>query len=47
LGDIRVLDENEMRRVLDKFRTYGDQNVKDTGLLFGGTLQDAAKGSRP
>lgn len=47
LGDIRILDEIDMRPVLDKFRTYGKQDATDSGLIFGGTLQDAAaKGSR-
>ena len=47
LGDVRILDEIEMRPVLDKFRTYGKQDATNTGLIFGGTLRDAAaKGSR-
>ena len=36
LGNVRVLDEAEMRRVLEKFRTYGQQDATDTALLFGG-----------
>jgi L-fuculose-phosphate aldolase len=48
LGDVRILDEMEMRPVLDKFRTYGKPDAADSGLIFGGTLQDAAaKGGRP
>jgi hypothetical protein len=36
-----------MRPVIDKFRTYGKQDATDSGLIFGGTLRDAAaKGSR-
>ena len=47
LGDVRILDEHEMRPVLDKFRTYGSQDATDSGLIAGGTLRDAAaKGSR-
>jgi L-fuculose-phosphate aldolase len=47
LGNVRILDEIEMRPVLDKFRTYGKQDATDTGLRSGGTLEDAAaKGSR-
>ena len=47
LGDVRILDEVEMRPVIDKFRTYGKQDATDSGLIFGGTLRDAAaKGSR-
>ena len=42
LGDVRILDEIEMRPVLDKFRTYGNQDATDSGLTFGGTLRDAA-----
>ena len=36
LGNVRMLDEAEMRRVLEKFRTYGQQDASDTALLFGG-----------
>jgi L-fuculose-phosphate aldolase len=47
LGDVRTLDEVDMRPVLEKFRTYGNQDATNTGLIFGGTLRDAAaKGSR-
>jgi L-fuculose-phosphate aldolase len=47
LGDVRILDEIDMDPVLDKFRTYGNQDATDSGLTFGGTLRDAAaKGSR-
>jgi L-fuculose-phosphate aldolase len=42
LGDVRILDESDMRPVLDKFRTYGNQDATDSGLTFGGTLRDAA-----
>jgi L-fuculose-phosphate aldolase len=37
LGGVRVLDEIEMRRVLEKFRSYGRQDAIDPGLLFGGS----------
>jgi L-fuculose-phosphate aldolase len=46
LGDVRILDEVKMRPVLDKFRTYGNQDATDSGLIFGGTLRDAAAKSR-
>ena len=46
LGDVRILDENEMRPVLDNFCTYGKQDATDSGLIFGGTLRDAAAGGR-
>jgi L-fuculose-phosphate aldolase len=36
LGNIKMLEEAEMRRVLEKFRTYGQQDASDTALLFGG-----------
>jgi L-fuculose-phosphate aldolase len=47
LGDVRILDEVDMRPVIDKFRTYGKQDATDSGLNFGGALRDAAaKGRR-
>jgi L-fuculose-phosphate aldolase len=47
LGDVRILDETDMRPVLDKFRTYGKLDATDPGLISGGTRRDpAAKGSR-
>ena len=36
LGDVRILDDAEMSRVLEKFRTYGQQNAADPDLIFGG-----------
>jgi L-fuculose-phosphate aldolase len=36
VGEVRILDESEMLRVLEKFRTYGRQDATDTGLVFGG-----------
>ena len=43
LGQVRVLDDNEMQRVIEKFRTYGRQTAVDAGLEFGGAnLPDAA-----
>jgi L-fuculose-phosphate aldolase len=32
LGDVRIIDELQMRRVLDKFQSYGRQDAVDTGL---------------
>lgn len=46
LGDVRILDEAQMCRVLEKFRTYGQQNAADPGLVFGGAQADAREGSR-
>ena len=43
LGEIRILDDLEMQRVIDKFRTYGKQHAVDAGLEFGGgTLPEPA-----
>ena len=36
LGDVRILEEREMRRVLEKFRSYGQQDATDPELIFGG-----------
>jgi hypothetical protein len=36
LGEVRILDEIEMRRVVEKFRTYGKPGAADSGLVFGG-----------
>jgi len=36
LGDVRVLDEAEMRRVVEKFRTYGKPDAPDADLVHAG-----------
>jgi L-fuculose-phosphate aldolase len=36
LGEVRILDEIEMHRVVQKFRTYGNQDASDPGLVFAG-----------
>ena len=36
LGEVRILDDAEMGRVVEKFRTYGQQNAPDPDLVFGG-----------
>jgi L-fuculose-phosphate aldolase len=36
LGEVRILHATEMRRVLEKFRTYGKEDATDSGLVFGG-----------
>ena len=36
LGKVNLLDETEMNRVLEKFRTYGKQDATDSGLVFRG-----------
>jgi L-fuculose-phosphate aldolase len=45
LGDVRILDDAEMRRVLERFRTYGQGNAQDPELIFGGAQPGAVKGS--
>jgi L-fuculose-phosphate aldolase len=48
LGKVRILDETEMGRVLEKFRTYGKQDATDTGLAFGGVdIPRAVVGESP
>jgi L-fuculose-phosphate aldolase len=37
VGDVQVLDDTQMHRVIEKFRTYGQQDAPDSGLVFGGT----------
>jgi L-fuculose-phosphate aldolase len=36
VGEVRILPESEMRRVVEKFRTYGRQDATDACLVFGG-----------
>ncbi len=36
LGNVRILDDTEMRRVVEKFRTYGKPEAMDADLVFGG-----------
>jgi L-fuculose-phosphate aldolase len=36
IGEVRILDDMEMRRVIEKFRTYGRPDAADAGLVFGG-----------
>jgi L-fuculose-phosphate aldolase len=36
VGEVRILHETEMRRVVEKFRTYGKQDATDSDLVFGG-----------
>lgn len=45
LGRVTILDEAEMRRVVEKFRTYGTQDAVDPGLVFGGAQPGALEGS--
>ena len=41
LGEVRILDDTEMCRVIEKFRTYGQQNAADPDLIFGGAQPGA------
>ena len=45
LGEIRVLDDAEMSRVIEKFRTYGQPNAADPDLVFGGAEPGTGEGS--
>jgi L-fuculose-phosphate aldolase len=36
LGDVRILEAEEMLRVVEKFRTYGKADAVDAALSFGG-----------
>lgn len=36
LGEVCILGDAEMCRVVEKFRTYGQQNTADPDLVFGG-----------
>jgi L-fuculose-phosphate aldolase len=36
VGGVRVLDELEMDRVIESFRTYGRQDAADAELIYGG-----------
>jgi L-fuculose-phosphate aldolase len=45
LGDVRILDDAEMSRVVEKFRTYGQQNAADPDLIFGGAEPGTVEGS--
>ncbi len=45
LGNVRILDDTQMREVLEKFRTYGQQDAADPDLVFGGARFDTVEGS--
>jgi len=38
VGEVQILDQSEMQRVLEKFRSYGSQDAVDSGLIFAGTI---------
>jgi L-fuculose-phosphate aldolase len=45
MGEVRILDDAEMCRVVEKFRTYGQQNAADPDLVFSGPQPGTAEGS--
>jgi L-fuculose-phosphate aldolase len=45
LGRVAVLDDAEMERVVERFRTYGQQSAHDPDLLFGGAETGGHEGS--
>jgi len=45
LGEVRLLDDAEMGRVVEKFRTYGQPNAPDADLVFGGAQPGSLEGS--
>jgi len=42
LGKVDILGAEEMARVVEKFRTYGRQDLAEPGLEFGGDVPPAA-----
>lgn len=40
IGGVKILDEAQMQRVVEKFRTYGRQDAADPDLKFGGARID-------
>jgi len=45
LGEVQILDDAEMSRVLEKFRTYGQQDAADPELVRGGAQPGDVEGS--
>jgi L-fuculose-phosphate aldolase len=45
LGEVCILDDAEMCRVVEKFRTYGQQIAADPDLIFGGAQPGPLEGS--
>ena len=45
VGEVRILDDAEMCRVVEKFRTYGQQGTTDPELVFGGAQSGTVEGS--
>lgn len=47
VGDVQILDDTEMCRVVEKFRTYGQQDAVDSALVFGGADLRTRSGPSP
>jgi len=45
LGKVSILDDAEMCRVVEKFRTYGQQDATDPDLVFGGAQPGGLEGN--
>src|SRR6201997_2801415 len=45
LGDVQILDDAQMYRVVEKFRSYGQQHAADPDLVFGGAEPGILEGS--
>ena len=45
LGEVRILDDAEMSRVIEKFRTYGQQHAADPDLVCGGPQPGVGEGN--
>ena len=46
LGEVDILGAEEMARVVEKFRTYGRQDVAEPDLEFGGEVPPSAADPR-
>jgi L-fuculose-phosphate aldolase len=46
LGEVKILSAEEMARVVEKFRTYGRQEIPEPDLEFGGDVPPAAADPR-
>ncbi len=44
IGGVQILDDAQMQRVLEKFRTYGRQDAPDANLHFGGARIEDLRG---
>jgi L-fuculose-phosphate aldolase len=45
LGDVAILDDAEMQRVVEKFHGYGQQNARDPDLVFAGAQPGSGEGT--